>query len=320
LSTVLIELPVGAERDGRDKQLKDSQSVHSGSPVLERNKALGTRGKERPKSIGVPPTSSFEIEKEDTGSSNPSKPSSAIARFLKGWSSPSSSTISLDKTGVSKSNGIFGGSLLVLAARAVPDIVIQCTSYIEEKGSHIEGIYRLSGNVTSIQKLKSAYVNGTSPTVSYGPSNLGAKPMESPTPIPSTPDVRQFDINTVASTLKLFFRELQDPLLLYELYTEWTIAGKLRGSARVDKIRTLLSRLPASHLLTLGYLMHHLQRMSAFSEVTKMDATNFAIVFGPTLIKPKVESLDSAMHMEAHNSVVEEMITHCDDFFGDLPV
>lgn len=67
-----------------------------------------------------------------------------------------------------------------------------------------EGIFRLSGASSMINQLKEAFDHSAS-----GGKNLN---------LCSIPNV---DGHTVASLLKLFLRELPDPLLTYALYDAW---------------------------------------------------------------------------------------------------
>ncbi|ORZ41233.1 Rho GTPase activation protein, partial [Catenaria anguillulae PL171] len=159
-----------------------------------------------------------------------------------------------------------------------------------------EGIYRLSGNAAAIQRHKAAWQQ-----VSTG----GA-----------VPDVAAFDVNVVAGTLKLFLRELQDPVLTCNMYPEWVLAGKMEsGPVRAGVIRGLIARLPAAHQDVLRVLMWHLHGLSKYADHTKMDTSNLAIVFGPTLVRPRVESMETMVNTEPQNAVVAEMIANVGEYF-----
>jgi len=94
-------------------------------------------------------------------------------------------------------SAVFGGPLVVEAGRTVPLIVELCVKAIEARGLMTAGIYRISGQMASIQKMKRAFNEGV--------------------------DVEQLiekepDINTIAALLKLYFRELREPLMVYDFY------------------------------------------------------------------------------------------------------
>lgn len=73
-------------------------------------------------------------------------------------------------------------------------------------------------------------------------------------------------------------------------------------------MRAVVQRLPATHLTVLRFLIEHLSRMTEHAAVTKMDATNLAIVFGPTLLRCAVESMETVMNIGNQNKAVETMI------------
>ncbi len=67
--------------------------------------------------------------------------------------------------GKSKDPPIFGGDLEEQCKNSrgefrIPRVVQECIEVVEERGLLSQGIYRLSGNAASIQKLKSDYNNG----------------------------------------------------------------------------------------------------------------------------------------------------------------
>ncbi|KAG0024585.1 hypothetical protein BGZ81_007644 [Podila clonocystis] len=90
------------------------------------------------------------------------------------------------------------------------------------------------------------------------------------------------DPNDIATLLKLYLRELPNPLLpptLLEqfqslLSTDRHICHTLRG---------ILIRLPRPNYVVLSYLCHHLSKIAAHSDTTKMTVSNLGVVFAPTL-------------------------------------
>ena len=74
-------------------------------------------------------------------------------------------------TGPAKSKQVFGIPLMRLYERdslAVPMVVYQCIQAVDLYGLAVEGIYRLSGSQTHVNKLKSLFDTGSSsPTSAY---------------------------------------------------------------------------------------------------------------------------------------------------------
>jgi len=100
------------------------------------------------------------------------------------------------------------------------------------------GIYRLSGTTSAVQKLKAAFDQGESRRVFFyfslflPPFELANLTLLSHPSLPTDVDSVDLDedawadINVVSSTLKLWFRELPDPLFTYALYPQFMEAAR----------------------------------------------------------------------------------------------
>ena len=58
--------------------------------------------------------------------------------------------------------------------------------------------------------------------------------------------------------------------------------------------------------------------MAAKHETNLMTAANLGVVFGPTLLRPKEETVASIMDIKFCNEVVENLIENCDIFFPPI--
>ncbi|XP_053726219.1 PH_BCR_vertebrate and RhoGAP_Bcr domain-containing protein isoform X1 [Synchiropus splendidus] len=168
-----------------------------------------------------------------------------------------------------KQSGVFGVKINVVTKRErskVPLIVRQCVEEIERRGMEEVGIYRVSGVATDIQSLKAAFDS----------NNKDVSMM-----------MRDMDVNAIAGTLKLYFRELPEPLFTDELYPNF--AGGIALSDSVAKescMLNLLLSLPEANLVTFVFLLDHLKRVAENESFNKMSLHNLATVFGPTLLRP----------------------------------
>ena len=80
-------------------------------------------------------------------------------------------------------------------------------------------------------------------------------------------------------------------------------------------IREIVNSLPPAYFDTLEYLMKHLSRVIKYADVNKMAESNLSIVFGPTLLRPLVDSMDTVINMQFQSTVVESMIITADWMF-----
>ena len=56
--------------------------------------------------------------------------------------------------------------------------------------------------------------------------------------------------------------------------------------------------------------------MVAKGSVNKMQSQNVAIVFGPTLLRPEVESGNMAANMAYQNAIVDFFLKECNELFA----
>lgn len=169
-----------------------------------------------------------------------------------------------------KTRPVFGQSLEALSARdesVVPILVYQCIQAVDLYGLDVEGIYRLSGEKKHVERLKLIFDND--------PSSVDFRKQE------------DFfgDVNSVASILKQFFRDLPDPLLTNLLYKEFIAASRIVDDiTRRDSLHELINRLPDPNYATLRAVILHLNRVQMNSNANRMNSGNLAICFGPTLM------------------------------------
>ncbi|XP_034459597.1 rho GTPase-activating protein 32-like isoform X3 [Hippoglossus hippoglossus] len=191
---------------------------------------------------------------------------------------------------------VFGcdlGEHLHNSGHEVPQVVKSCGDFIEKNGV-VDGIYRLSGISSNIQKLRHEFDSEQIPDLSR--------------------EVFRQDIHSVGSLCKLYFRELPNPLLTYQLYDRFSEAvSAATDEERLVKIHNVIQQLPPPHYRTLEFLMRHLSRLATFSPITSMHTKNLAIVWAPNLLRSKqIESAcfsGTAAFMEVRiQSVVVEFI------------
>ncbi|MEJ1287637.1 active BCR-related gene [Cricetulus griseus] len=203
--------------------------------------------------------------------------------------------MSLKRTPSKKQTGVFGVKISVVTKRErskVPYIVRQCIEEVEKRGIEEVGIYRISGVATDIQALKAV----------FDANNKDILLMLS-----------DMDINAIAGTLKLYFRELPEPLLTDRLYPAFMEGIALSDpAAKENCMMHLLRSLPDPNLITFLFLLEHLKRVAEKEPINKMSLHNLATVFGPTLLRPsEVESkahLTSAADIWSHDVMAQVQV------------
>ncbi|XP_068461403.1 rho GTPase-activating protein 12-like isoform X2 [Clinocottus analis] len=194
---------------------------------------------------------------------------------------------------------VFGCSLSSLCHRegdTVPDFVKMCIDHVESNGLCVDGLYRVSGNLAIIQKLR--FVVNHDETVSLT-------------------DEKWEDIHVTTGALKMYFRELPEPLFTYSLFHDFVSGIKISDyKQRVQAIRDLVRQLPKPNHDTMQALFRHLRRVIEHGEENRMTTQSVAIVFGPTLLRPETETWNIAVHMVYQNQIVELILLEYDNIFG----
>ncbi|KAM4651545.1 rho GTPase-activating protein 32 isoform 3-T3 [Discoglossus pictus] len=207
---------------------------------------------------------------------------------------------------------VFGcdlGEHLLNSGQDVPQVLRSCTEFIEKHGI-VDGIYRLSGIASNIQKLRHEFDSEQIPDL--------------------TKDVYIQDIHCVGSLCKLYFRELPNPLLTYQLYEKFSDAvSAATDEERLVKIHDVIQQLPPPHYRTLEFLMRHLSRLATYCAITNMHTKNLAIVWAPNLLRygtinSRSKQIESAcfsgtaafMEVRIQSVVVEFILNHVEVLFS----
>ncbi|KAI0374525.1 RhoGAP-domain-containing protein [Pilatotrama ljubarskyi] len=200
---------------------------------------------------------------------------------------------------------IFGVSLVDYAtARGLPDgeipkIVRICIQDIEQRGLDAEGIYRVSGRHAAIQELQHK-IERNEAAFQFNP----------------TTD----DVYSVSSFLKMYLRELPEPVFKFPLQEriQHTEGFDEHAANNFAVLRSKMRRLPAIHQATLKALVEHLAKVASHSDKNKMDPRNLAIVFGSVIFgedeMPKGADLLSVQSWK--DSLMEDLITNAHVLFS----
>ncbi|CAJ1073044.1 rho GTPase-activating protein 12-like isoform X1 [Xyrichtys novacula] len=194
---------------------------------------------------------------------------------------------------------VFGCSLSSLCHRessTVPSFVRMCIDHVENNGLCVDGLYRVSGNLAVIQKLRFAVNHDEKVNLT---------------------DSKWEDIHVTTGALKMYFRELPEPLFSYALFHDFVSSIKLpEYKHRVQAIKDLVRQLPRPNHDTMQALFKHLRKVIDHGEENRMTTQSVAIVFGPTLLRPETETWNMAVHMVYQNQIVELILLEYENIFG----
>uniref|UniRef100_A0A182JHM0 Rho-GAP domain-containing protein n=1 Tax=Anopheles atroparvus TaxID=41427 RepID=A0A182JHM0_ANOAO len=192
---------------------------------------------------------------------------------------------------------LFGGSLeeyLEVSGEEIPLILRSCIRVINLYGLHHQGIFRVSGSQVEISNFKEAFERGEDPLAEMTDAS---------------------DINSVAGVLKLYLRELREPLFPLIYFDHFIQLAQLESKQDiVSGIRKFFQSLPKSVVVVIRYLFAFLNHLSEYSDENMMDAYNLAICFGPTLM-PAPEDKDQVQYQNQVNELIKNIIVHHAELF-----
>ncbi|KAM9065072.1 rho GTPase-activating protein 22 isoform X2 [Sarcophilus harrisii] len=170
--------------------------------------------------------------------------------------------------------------------RLAPLLVEQCVDFIRERGLTEEGLFRMPGQANLVKDLQDSF-------------DCGEKPLFDSTT----------DVHTVASLLKLYLRELPEPVIPFAKYEDFLSCAQLLSKDETEgtlELAKQVKNLPQANYNLLKYICKFLDEVQAHSNINKMSVQNLATVFGPNILRPKKE--DPVTIMEG-TSLVQHLMT-----------
>uniref|UniRef100_A0A8D2ZXC6 Rho GTPase activating protein 22 n=1 Tax=Scophthalmus maximus TaxID=52904 RepID=A0A8D2ZXC6_SCOMX len=170
--------------------------------------------------------------------------------------------------------------------RLAPLLVEQCVDFIRERGLDEEGLFRMPGQANLVKELQEAF-------------DCGDKPLfDSNT-----------EVHTVASLLKLYLRELPEPVIPFSKYEDFLTCAQLLAKDEEEGVQELgnqVNTLPLPNFNLLKYICKFLDEVQSHCSKNKMSVQNLATVFGPNILRPKME--DPVTIMEG-TSLVQHLMS-----------
>ncbi|CAO1424757.1 unnamed protein product [Diamesa hyperborea] len=186
--------------------------------------------------------------------------------------------------------------------------VRKCIEVLEQRGLEEEGLYRVSGVGTKINKVLAM--------------GLDVKKTETERLQFFTEDTHTevLESKTIASALKQYLRKLKEPLMTYRYFNGFLAAAKQEQHLqRISDVHALVYRLPKNHFEMLDLVIRHLKAVSSKSNKNKMSIFNLGVVFGPTLLKATEDSLAAVLEIKFNNLVIEILIENYELIFKNKP-
>lgn len=224
---------------------------------------------------------------------------------------PSAAPSAFAVRGTPREGAVFGLTPAQLAARypamegGVPAVLWACAECILAD-VETEGLFRVPGTQREVVELRGLVEGGCAVDVRAAST-----------------------VHVLTSFVGAFFRALPEPLLGFDLYDGWlALARRTKDAAQaasaaastastadtapetLGEIGDMLGRLPRANYVLLRWLLELLHLITLCSAANRMGARGMGTVFGPTLLRPRVETLETLALASLHALVVETLVQH----------
>ncbi|KAM6077064.1 protein FAM13A isoform 3-T3 [Chlamydotis macqueenii] len=193
---------------------------------------------------------------------------------------------------------VFGVSLLELqkqglSKNGIPMVVWNIVEYLTQHGMTQEGLFRVNGSMKMVEQLRLQYERGEEVEL-----------------------VKDGDVYSAASLLKLFLRELPDGVITSALHPRFI---QLYQDTRNDmqkesKLKELLKELPDAHYCLLKYLCQFLIKVAEHHVENRMNLCNLATVFGPNCFHVP-SGFEGIKEQEICNKIMTKMLENYNTLF-----
>ncbi|KAN0048111.1 hypothetical protein ACTA71_002506 [Dictyostelium dimigraforme] len=179
--------------------------------------------------------------------------------------------------------------------RPIPSFLQRVCDYLYDNAPPEEGIFRLSANQKTLDMAREEIETGV---------DL---------------DYNEMDIHAVAGVLKLWVRNLPEPLLTYKYFETFVdIADLETKEEKIAMIKTVVEKLPFENKFSTFYLMRLLTKVSENSAINKMTPNNISIVFATLLLRKKDASPLDCTSFNSIFGVIECFMTGFSTIFSDV--
>ncbi|XP_014745280.1 PREDICTED: protein FAM13A isoform X2 [Sturnus vulgaris] len=194
---------------------------------------------------------------------------------------------------------VFGVSLVELqqqglSKNGIPIVVWNIVEYLTQHGMTQEGLFRVNGSMKMVEQLRLQYERGEEVEL-----------------------VKDADVYSAASLLKLFLRELPDGVITSALHPRFIQLYQdvsRNDTQKESYLKELLKELPDAHYCLLKYLCQFLIKVAEHHIENRMNLCNLATIFGPNCFHVP-SGFEGMKEQEICNKIMTEMLENYNNLF-----
>ncbi|XP_047124730.1 unconventional myosin-IXa isoform X1 [Hydra vulgaris] len=188
-------------------------------------------------------------------------------------------------------SSLFGTDLSEITSNnnPIPEAILKLIEEIEKRGLYVEGLYRKPGPQAAINNLKSVLTSKDAEDLIFEDE----KP------------------HTLASLLKLFFRQLPKPVVCEDFYEDFLRSTDLKKAKDTQAtLYELIQRFPKANKELLERVIIHLSRVAMYEDTNKMSPNALAIIWAPCLMRPPSDTdpLETIQQLSKQTKCIEILI------------
>uniref|UniRef100_A0A0N5C4D5 Rho-GAP domain-containing protein n=1 Tax=Strongyloides papillosus TaxID=174720 RepID=A0A0N5C4D5_STREA len=195
---------------------------------------------------------------------------------------------------------LFGGTVeeyCFVKGCLIPPIIISCVEAIRDNALDMQGIFRISATNGDILAFREEFEKGNDPLKN---------------------GVKASDIHAICGLLKLYLRELREPMIPFSMFDYCVESWKTNNMDQfLDCIKKIFFDLPQPVWLTLRYLFAFFDHICDHSSNNCMDAHNLSICLGPAIL-PIPEGRDPILYHNFVNDFLKCVIMKHKKIFSEF--
>ncbi|KAL9887760.1 ral interacting protein isoform 2-T2 [Glossina fuscipes fuscipes] len=261
-----------SEKDGKDEEKSKEKSDKEKNTEKDRDKDKDHKKKERKEKDKKEKSKDKDKDKDRKEKKEKTKQSSITSEEALELGSP-----------------VFGVSVSLATERSrchdgvdIPLVIRDCIDYLQEHALKSEQIYRIEPMKTRLLHYKRLYNNRE-----------------------RQPETDELDLPMACGLMKLFLRELPEPILTTDLIAYFEEVGSYpQVSRQQEELEQLLELLPSCNKTLLSWILLHFDAVIQHEKWNKMNAQSLAMLLSPPL--------------QMSHRLLVGLLCHCSTMFADV--
>jgi Rho GTPase-activating protein 1 len=129
-------------------------------------------------------------------------------------------------------------------------------------------------------------------------------------------DLSRYNPHVAATLLKTFLRELSDPIIPSQYFTNLIEIGELPKTEHVTQLKKLIASLPRTRVTVLSHLCKFLHEVAQHGASNRMTSTSLSICFTPVMCwSHDAQSIENSLQVPRLSNAIASLIENAPTIF-----